>query len=40
MARANALLIVPETSQHVAKGSQLNALLLDQSLEATSAFAL
>jgi molybdopterin molybdotransferase len=40
MARANALLIVPETSQHVAKGSQLNALLLDQSLEETSAFAL
>jgi len=40
MARANALLIVPETSQKVAKGSQLNALMLDQSLEETSAFAL
>jgi molybdopterin molybdotransferase len=40
MARANALLIVPESSQRVAKGSQLNALLLDQSLEETSAFAL
>jgi molybdopterin molybdotransferase len=40
MARANALLIVPEASQHVAKGSQLNALLLDQSLEETSAFSL
>ncbi|HJQ12950.1 MAG TPA: gephyrin-like molybdotransferase Glp [Gemmatimonadaceae bacterium] len=40
MAKANALLIVPETSATVAKGSQLNALMLDQSLEETSAFAL
>ena len=40
MAKANALLIVPETSPTVAKGAQLKALLLDQSLEETSAFAL
>ncbi|HJQ52415.1 MAG TPA: gephyrin-like molybdotransferase Glp [Gemmatimonadaceae bacterium] len=40
MAKANALLIVPESSQKVAKGSQLNALMLDQSLEETSAFSL
>ena len=40
MAKANALLIVPETSQTVAKGAQLKALLLDQSTEETSAFAL
>jgi len=40
MAKANALLIVPETSPVVAKGAQLKALLLDQSLEETSAFAL
>jgi molybdopterin molybdotransferase len=40
MAKANALLIVPETSPEVAKGAQLKALLLDQSLEETSAFAL
>ena len=40
MAKANALLIVPETSAAVAKGAQLKALLLDQSLEETSAFAL
>jgi molybdopterin molybdotransferase len=40
MARANALLIVPATSPKVAKGSQLNALMLDQSLEETSAFSL
>jgi molybdopterin molybdotransferase len=40
MARANALLIVPESSQKVARGSQLNALMLDQSLEETSAFSL
>ena len=40
MAKANALLIVPEASQKVAKGSQLNALMLDQSLEETSAFSL
>ncbi|HMF88381.1 MAG TPA: gephyrin-like molybdotransferase Glp [Gemmatimonadaceae bacterium] len=40
MAKANALLIVPETSQIVAKGAQLKALVLDQSLEETSAFAL
>ncbi|HEY8849747.1 MAG TPA: molybdopterin molybdenumtransferase MoeA, partial [Thermoanaerobaculia bacterium] len=40
MARANALLIVPATSPKVAKGSQLKALMLDQSLEETSAFSL
>ncbi|HMI46937.1 MAG TPA: gephyrin-like molybdotransferase Glp, partial [Gemmatimonadaceae bacterium] len=40
MAKANALLIVPETSQTVAKGAQLTALMLDQSLEETSAFSL
>jgi molybdopterin molybdotransferase len=40
MARANALLIVPETSPTVAKGSPLKAMMLDQSLEETSAFAL
>ena len=40
MAKANALLIVPETSQTVAKGAQLTALILDQSLEETSAFSL
>ena len=40
MAKANALLIVPESSQQVAKGSKLDALMLDQSLEETSAFPL
>jgi molybdopterin molybdotransferase len=40
MAKANALLIVPETSPKVAKGAQLKALMLDQSLEETSAFSL
>ena len=40
MAKANALLIVPETSPKVAKGAQLKALPLDQSLEETSAFSL
>jgi molybdopterin molybdotransferase len=40
MAKANALLIVPEDSPKVAKGSQLKALMLDQSLEETSAFSL
>ncbi|HEY3114991.1 MAG TPA: gephyrin-like molybdotransferase Glp [Gemmatimonadaceae bacterium] len=40
MARANALLIVPETSPKVAKGSQLKALMLDQSLEDTSVLSL
>jgi molybdopterin molybdotransferase len=40
MAKANALLIVPESSPKVAAGSQLNALMLDQSLEETSAFSL
>jgi molybdopterin molybdotransferase len=40
MARANALLVVPPTSPHVAKGARLNAMMLDQSLEETSAFAL
>jgi hypothetical protein len=40
MSKANALLIVPETSQTVPKGAQLNALMLDQTLEETSAFSL
>jgi molybdopterin molybdotransferase len=40
MAKANALLIVPESSPTVAKGAQLKALMLDQSLEETSAFSL
>ena len=40
MAKANALLIVPETSPKVAKGAQLKALMIDQSLEETSAFSL
>jgi molybdopterin molybdotransferase len=40
MARANALLIVPETSAKVARGTRLNALMLDQSLEETSALSL
>src|SRR4051812_7651850 len=40
MTKANALLIVPESPQKLPKGSQLNALLLDQSLEETSAFTL
>jgi molybdopterin molybdotransferase len=40
MARANALVIVPETSPTVAKGSPLKAMMLDQSLEETSAFSL
>lgn len=40
MAKANALLIVPETNPKVPKGTQLNALMLDNSLEETSAFSL
>jgi molybdopterin molybdotransferase len=40
MVKANALLIVPETSPKVAKGAKLNALMLDQSLDETSAFSL
>ncbi|MGZ3333421.1 MAG: molybdopterin molybdotransferase MoeA [Gemmatimonadaceae bacterium] len=40
MVKANALLIVPETSPTVAPGSQLHALMLDQSLDETSAFSL
>jgi molybdopterin molybdotransferase len=40
MVKANALLIVPETAQTVPKGAQLKALMLDQSLEETSAFSL
>src|SRR2546423_4954119 len=40
MAKANALLIVPETSARVPKGAQLKAMMLDQSLEETSAFPL
>jgi hypothetical protein len=31
---------VPETSARVAKGSKLNALMLDQTLDETSAFSL
>ena len=40
MVKANALLIVPGTHQKVPKGGQLNALMLDHSLEETSAFSL
>ncbi len=40
MVKANALLIVPEHAPKVAKGKQLSALMLDQSLEETSAFSL
>jgi molybdopterin molybdotransferase len=40
MAKANALLIVPETDPKVPKGAQLNALMLDNSLDETSAFSL
>jgi molybdopterin molybdotransferase len=40
MVKANALLIVPGTKQKVAKGELLQALMLDQSLEETSAFSL
>jgi len=40
MAKANALLIVPETDSKVPKGAQLKALMLDNSLEETSAFSL
>jgi molybdopterin molybdotransferase len=40
MAKANALLIVPEKNQEVPKGGQLKALMLDHSLEETSAFSL
>jgi molybdopterin molybdotransferase len=40
MAKANALLIVPETDPRVPKGAQLKALMLDNSLEETSAFSL
>jgi molybdopterin molybdotransferase len=40
MAKANALLIVPETKPSVPKGSRLMALMLDHSLEETSAFTL
>jgi molybdopterin molybdotransferase len=40
MVKGNALLIVPDTSPKVEKGSQLKALMLDQSLDETSAFSL
>jgi molybdopterin molybdotransferase len=40
MVKANALLIVPGTHQKVAKGEVLHALMLDNSLEETSAFSL
>ena len=40
MARANALLVVPGTEQKVAKGAVLNAMMLDQSLDESSAFRL
>ena len=40
MVKANALLIVPGDSPKVAKGSQLKAMMLDQSLEETSVFSL
>jgi len=40
MSKANALLIVPPTKQTVPKGAQLHVLMLDHSLEETSAFSL
>jgi molybdopterin molybdotransferase len=40
MVKANALLIVPATQEKVPKGGQLHALMLDHSLEETSAFSL
>src|SRR5256714_12442944 len=40
MVKANALLIVPGTQQKVPKGGELHALMLDHSLEETSAFSL
>ncbi|MDQ6690305.1 MAG: molybdopterin molybdotransferase MoeA [Gemmatimonadota bacterium] len=40
MAKANALLIVPPTRPKVPPGAQLNALMLDHSLQETSAFSL
>jgi molybdopterin molybdotransferase len=40
MAKANALLVVPGTHQKVPKGEHLHALMLDHSLEETSAFSL
>ena len=40
MVKANALLIVPGTHQKVDQGAQLHALMLDHSLEETSAFSL
>ena len=40
MAKANALLIVPGAAQKVAQGSRLEAMMLDQSLDETSAFSL
>ena len=40
MSKGNALLIVPETSPKVPKGAQLKALMLDHSLDETSAFSL
>jgi molybdopterin molybdotransferase len=40
MVKANGLLIVPGTHQKVPKGAQLHALMLDHSLEETSAFSL
>ncbi len=40
MAKANALLIVPEKNEKVPKGAHLKALMLDHTLEETSAFSL
>ncbi|HUQ99845.1 MAG TPA: gephyrin-like molybdotransferase Glp [Gemmatimonadaceae bacterium] len=40
MVKANALLIVPEKVQHVAKGAQLRALMIDQSLDEAGVFSL
>jgi molybdopterin molybdotransferase len=40
MAKANALLIVPEKLQHVPKGAQLKAMMLDQSLDEAGVFSL
>jgi molybdopterin molybdotransferase len=40
MVKANALLIVPESAPSVMKGAQLKALMLDHSIDETSAFSL
>ena len=40
MAKANALIVVPETHTKIPKGGSVNALLLDQSVEDTTVFSL